>query len=231
MHPPSIRPCGRDRNSRLQPGCPRHTADSTYRCFLPDLTGFAGLRCAGPGLHRHLLPLASARARPRVGIQPCYSGLQEKGTATSPPSTTEKPEKPSMFRIVSLLGHPPKNSLHFTPRIQPGPLNSRSDCNTFRPPAPDFFPLTVYALEESTERHTRTLELVAPEHHRPCLGWLNFECSNCSKRGRPLQRFLKDWFITRKGERCKPAAGNMAERLGFEPRVNLRPHTLSRRAP
>jgi len=27
---------------------------STYRCFLPDLTGFAALRRAGPNLQRHV---------------------------------------------------------------------------------------------------------------------------------------------------------------------------------
>src|SRR5699024_825240 len=27
---------------------PRHTEESTYCCFLPDLTGFMGLCCAGP---------------------------------------------------------------------------------------------------------------------------------------------------------------------------------------
>jgi hypothetical protein len=32
----------------------RHTRVSAYRCFLPDLTGFTGLRCAGPNCHRHL---------------------------------------------------------------------------------------------------------------------------------------------------------------------------------
>ena len=32
----------------------RHTQVSAYRCFLPDLTGFTGLRCARPNCHRHL---------------------------------------------------------------------------------------------------------------------------------------------------------------------------------
>ena len=32
----------------------RHTGLTTYRCFLPDLTGFMASRCAGPGSHSHL---------------------------------------------------------------------------------------------------------------------------------------------------------------------------------
>ncbi len=33
---------------------PRHTEIFTYRCFLPDLTGFVSLNCAGPK-HQHRL--------------------------------------------------------------------------------------------------------------------------------------------------------------------------------
>lgn len=32
---------------------PRHTQGLTYRCFLPDLTGFISLRCVGPNYPRH----------------------------------------------------------------------------------------------------------------------------------------------------------------------------------
>ncbi|ABZ83742.1 hypothetical protein HM1_0814 [Heliomicrobium modesticaldum Ice1] len=32
----------------------RHPKGPTYRCFLPDLAGFIGFRCAGPNLQRHL---------------------------------------------------------------------------------------------------------------------------------------------------------------------------------
>jgi len=31
----------------------RHMEWPTYRCFLPDLTGFAGFHCAGPDRQRH----------------------------------------------------------------------------------------------------------------------------------------------------------------------------------
>lgn len=33
---------------------PRHTKIITYRCFLPDLTGFMSFRCVGPSSQRHL---------------------------------------------------------------------------------------------------------------------------------------------------------------------------------
>jgi len=53
VHPPSIaaaRTRGAARGSdqaRL-----RHTATAAYRCFLPDLTGFAGRCCTGPDRQR-----------------------------------------------------------------------------------------------------------------------------------------------------------------------------------
>jgi len=31
----------------------RHPESATYRCFLPDLTGFIALCCTGPSLQRH----------------------------------------------------------------------------------------------------------------------------------------------------------------------------------
>jgi hypothetical protein len=70
-------------------GSQRHMQGPTYRCFLPDLTGFVDLHCIGPehsGIHNN--QIFSGRA-PQLGIQPCYSGLQVKGTAGSPPSTTK----------------------------------------------------------------------------------------------------------------------------------------------
>jgi hypothetical protein len=33
---------------------PRHMKVPTYRCFLPNLTGFIGFHCAGPDFHCHL---------------------------------------------------------------------------------------------------------------------------------------------------------------------------------
>jgi hypothetical protein len=34
---------------------PRHPRTIAYRCFLPDLTGFAGLRCVGPDFRRRAM--------------------------------------------------------------------------------------------------------------------------------------------------------------------------------
>ena len=65
---------------------PRHPAISAERCFLPDLTRFTRRRCAGPDPQRRA-PRRLRERRPRVGIQPCWSGLQVQGTASSPPST------------------------------------------------------------------------------------------------------------------------------------------------
>src|SRR6266851_9104686 len=38
----------------------RHTTTTAYRCFLPDLTGFAGRRCTGPDRQRHATHAATA---------------------------------------------------------------------------------------------------------------------------------------------------------------------------
>ena len=42
---------------------PRHMEGPAYRCFLPDLTGFAGFHCVGPGLQRRT-PADSLAERP-----------------------------------------------------------------------------------------------------------------------------------------------------------------------
>ena len=68
---------------------PRHTEHSAYRCYLPVLTGFTDIRCAGPSHLRHLTGPGPKRKRPRVGVRPRYSGLRVQGTATSPSSTTK----------------------------------------------------------------------------------------------------------------------------------------------
>src|SRR5699024_7514668 len=66
---------------------PRHTRMSTYCCFLPDLTGFMGSCCAGPGRQHQSLEADLKDGQPRMGIRPRYSGLRVQGTATSPLST------------------------------------------------------------------------------------------------------------------------------------------------
>jgi len=50
----------------------RHPKLTTYRCFLPDLTGFVALRCAGPGYQHYLSRAVPAVPRPRAGIRPRY---------------------------------------------------------------------------------------------------------------------------------------------------------------
>ena len=67
---------------------PRHPRPSAYRCFLPDLTGFAASRCVGPGYRRRQATMVVGWRGPRPGIRPRYSGLRIQGTASSPPSTT-----------------------------------------------------------------------------------------------------------------------------------------------
>lgn len=67
----------------------RHTKVIAYRCFLPNLAEFTGFRCARPNFHRHLHGADPTKVKPRTGIQPCCSGLQVQGTATSPSSTAK----------------------------------------------------------------------------------------------------------------------------------------------
>jgi hypothetical protein len=68
---------------------PWHPQGLAYRCFLPDLTGFTSLRRTGPGRQHHFSGSDPKKYGPGTGIQPCYSGLQVQGTATSPSSTAK----------------------------------------------------------------------------------------------------------------------------------------------
>src|SRR4249919_903203 len=52
VHPPSIRPFGLAALASSGPVALRHPKLTTYRCFLPDLTGFVALRRVGPGPQR-----------------------------------------------------------------------------------------------------------------------------------------------------------------------------------
>jgi len=47
VHPPSIRAVHSSWRSGSDPAIPRHPERPTYRCFLPDLTGFADICRAG----------------------------------------------------------------------------------------------------------------------------------------------------------------------------------------
>ncbi|MBT9154299.1 MAG: hypothetical protein DDT39_00970 [Firmicutes bacterium] len=48
----------------------RHTRLHTYRCFLPDLTGFMGSCCVGPNCHRYLLGANPTNASRNTGFCP-----------------------------------------------------------------------------------------------------------------------------------------------------------------
>ena len=91
VHPPSIATTrGPDRGDRLGPG--RSAAPGDQRLTLlpsgPDVVHASPLR--GTRSSTPLAPLASANGGPREGIQPCWSGLQVQGTASSPPSTAKE---------------------------------------------------------------------------------------------------------------------------------------------
>ncbi len=77
-----LRPAGSSQATLRRPGV------ATYRCFLPDLTGFIGSRRAGPNFQHHLAAAVLESADPRGGIRPRCSGLRVQGTASSPSSTT-----------------------------------------------------------------------------------------------------------------------------------------------
>ena len=56
---------------------PAHdTGWMTYRCFLPDLTGFVTACCAVPDLGQ---PLAHGRTGPLKGLRPRMSGFRVTG--------------------------------------------------------------------------------------------------------------------------------------------------------
>src|SRR5438045_9477627 len=69
----------------------RHTGGSAESCFLPDLTRFAGPRCAGPGHLRCVRAELLKLVGPRAGIQPPIRGFGVQGTTSSPPSTVQHP--------------------------------------------------------------------------------------------------------------------------------------------
>jgi len=66
-----------------------HTGDATYRCFLPDLTGFIVSSCIEPDYQHRSAKTSLASRKPQAGIQPRYSGFRVQGTASSPPSTAQ----------------------------------------------------------------------------------------------------------------------------------------------
>ncbi len=90
VHPLSTRPAGLMPSACSGPVALRHPKTTTYRCFLPDLTGFIGFRRVRPSLLRRAAAPVPRCLGPRTGIQPRYSGLRVQGTASSPSSTTAR---------------------------------------------------------------------------------------------------------------------------------------------
>src|SRR4030042_6427377 len=61
-----------------------HTGNTTYRCFLPDLTGFIAPSCIEPDYQRRSAKTSLAGCQPQAGIQPRDSGFRVQGPASSP---------------------------------------------------------------------------------------------------------------------------------------------------
>ncbi len=66
---------------------PRHTKMITYRCFLPDLTGFMSFRCVGPNSQRHFYRPDFTRYSLGEEFNPAVADCRLQGTASSPSST------------------------------------------------------------------------------------------------------------------------------------------------
>ena len=88
MHLRSISHEGLSQGSGSSQATLRHPEFTTYRCFLPDLTGFAAFRRVGPSSQHRQPGTEASKGGPPGGIQPRYSGLRVRGAANSPPSTT-----------------------------------------------------------------------------------------------------------------------------------------------
>src|SRR5208282_896585 len=108
-----------------------------YRCCLPTLAGFTSIHCIGPGLQRRSA-VCSPTSQPPRGIPPSSSGLLERGTATSPPSTTKHVKKlePMVGIVPSILG--------FTNVLTPYTQQLGCDSSTIRTDSFSTPPLLVY---------------------------------------------------------------------------------------
>jgi len=69
---PARRPCGA-------------RTGTAYRCSLPGLAGFTGVRRAGPDLRRRGRPSGGAAWTLEGDVGPASGGFRVQGTATSPP--------------------------------------------------------------------------------------------------------------------------------------------------
>jgi len=79
VHPPLFRRCPDRTAGGSDQAIPRRPKSSAYRCYLPVLTGLAGLRRVGPDLRCSVSSLTGPRLGPREGIQPHCSGLWVTG--------------------------------------------------------------------------------------------------------------------------------------------------------
>ena len=89
MHPLSIRPFGLAALASSGPVTLRHPKLTTYRCFLPDLTGFVALRRVGPGPQRR-----SAQPVPR------YANLEREFSPAIAACGYRAPLAPRLARPV-----------------------------------------------------------------------------------------------------------------------------------
>src|SRR5512136_3046052 len=89
VHLTSTLPCGFPLPDSSDQEILWHPEAATYRCFLPDLTGFIAFCRTGPDLQYQPTKAVPQNIGHRTGIQPRYSGFRVQGTANSPPSTTQ----------------------------------------------------------------------------------------------------------------------------------------------
>ena len=106
---PKIWPCTLNRHGfpeRTAPACSnqatsRHTKNLTYRCFLPDLTGFISFCCVRPNLQRRLIRPDSRKPASNKGLNLAIAGCKLQGTATSPSSKTINSTKKWSISILT----------------------------------------------------------------------------------------------------------------------------------
>ena len=70
VHPPSIRSENISQRAGSGQAIPRHPEYTSYRCFLPDLTGFVAFRRVGPSPQHRLSLDRGLNTRPPGGVQP-----------------------------------------------------------------------------------------------------------------------------------------------------------------
>jgi len=115
VHPPSIRPFGLTALASSGPVALRHPKQTTYRCFLPDLTGFIALRRVGPGPQR-----CSAQPVPR------YTNLGREFSPAIAACGYRAPLAPRLARPLRSYHAPPARQDSFGPNPK-GRIRSREE--------------------------------------------------------------------------------------------------------